>query len=116
MGNKIAYTAGHIELTIDGAKTSAYLKSLDGGFMGHWVVDESIGGEKLTPLGGAKQKMWLCSAFRFNIDGIDDHGTHRDIVPVPGTRCADACLRRVREPSSALRRSLRDTDPGRTPP
>ena len=173
MGNKIAYTAGHFELSIDGAKTTAYLKSLDGGFMGHSVVDEAIGGEnkrtkhsavadidpisfeigmsgstsvlqwiqdswnknyqtrsgqinhanfnmekvfehefsdalitettfptldgaskeaaylkvkfqpkavasrktggeKLTPLGGAKQKMWLCSAFRFNIDGIDD--------------------------------------------
>jgi hypothetical protein len=173
MGNKIAYTSGHFELSIDGAKTTAYLKSLDGGFMGHSVVDEAIGtenkrtkhsavadidpisfeigmsgstsvlqwiqdswnknyqtrsgqinhanfnlekvfehefsdaiitettfptldgsskeaaylkvkfqpkavasrkatGQKITPVGGGKQKMWLCSAFRFNIDGIDD--------------------------------------------
>ena len=172
MGNKIAYTAGHFELSIDGAKTTAYLKSLDGGFMGHSAVDEAIGSEnkrikhsavadidpisfeigmsgsasvlqwiqdswnknyqtrsgqinhanfnmekvfehefsdalitettfptldgsskeaaylkvkfqpkavasrkstgaKLTPVGGTKQKMWLCSAFRFNIDGIE---------------------------------------------
>jgi hypothetical protein len=173
MGNKTAYTAGHFELSIDGAKTTAYLKSLDGGFMGHSVVDEAIGtenkrikhsavadvepisfeigmsgsasvlqwiqdswnkdyqsrsgqinhanfnmekvfehefsdalitettfptldggskeaaylkvkfqpkavaskkcsGDRLTPVGGGKQKQWLCSAFRFNIDGIDD--------------------------------------------
>jgi hypothetical protein len=173
MANKTAYTAGHFELAIDGAKTTAYLKSLDGGFMGHSVVDEPIGsetrrikhsavadidpisfeigmsgsasvlqwiqsswnkdfqtrsgqinhanfnmekvfehefsdalitettfpaldgaskeaaylkvkfqpkaiaskkcgGEKLTPVGGGKQKHWLCSAFRLNIDGIDD--------------------------------------------
>jgi hypothetical protein len=174
MGNKTAYTAGHFELALDGAKTTAYLKSLDGGYMGHSVVDESIGtenkrikhsavadvepisfeigmsgsasvlrwiqdswnkdyqsrsgqinhanfnmetvfehefsdalitettfptldggskeaaylkvkfqpkaviskkisrGPKLTPVGGQKQKAWLCSAFRFSIDGIDD--------------------------------------------
>jgi hypothetical protein len=168
-----AYTSGHFELSIDGAKTTAYLKSLDGGYMGHSVVTESVGGEnkqikhsavadvdpisielgmsgstcvlqwiqdslnknyqqrsgqinhanfdmktvfehefsdalitevtfpaldaaskepaylkvkfqpkavasrktrgaKLTPIGGSKQKLWLCSAFRFNIDGIDE--------------------------------------------
>jgi hypothetical protein len=173
MGNKLAYTAGHFELSIDGAKTTAYLKSLDGGYMGHSLVSESIGSEnkpirhaavadvdpisfeigmsgsgsvlrwiqdswnknyqqrsgqinhanfnmervfehefsdalitettfptldgaskdaaylkvkfqpkavatrkasgpKLTPVGGAKQKGWVCSAFRFSIDGIDD--------------------------------------------
>jgi hypothetical protein len=174
MGNRIAYTAGHFELAIDGAKTTAYLKSLDGGYMGHSLVDEAIGteskrikhsavadvdpvsfeigmsgsasvlrwiqdswnrtyqtrsgqinhanfnmetvfehefsdalitettfptldggskeaaylkvkfqpksvvskkvngGPKLVPLGGQKQKAWLCSAFRFNIDTIDD--------------------------------------------
>lgn len=45
MGN--AYTSGHFELTLDEDKkpTSSYLKSLDGGFMGHSVVDEAIGGE-----------------------------------------------------------------------
>jgi hypothetical protein len=173
MGNKTAFTAGHFELSIDGAKTTAFLKSLDGGYMGHSLVDEAIGtenkrikhsavadvdpisfeigmsgsasvlqwiqdswnkqyqtrsgqinhanfnmekvfehefsdalitettfptldggskeaaylkvkfqpkavaskkitGERLTPIGGGKQKQWLCSAFRLNIDGIDD--------------------------------------------
>jgi hypothetical protein len=45
MGNRLAYTAGHFELSIDGAKTSAYLKSLDGGYMAHSLVSESIGSE-----------------------------------------------------------------------
>jgi hypothetical protein len=168
-----AYTSGHFELAIDGVKTTAYLKSLDGGFMGHSLVDEAIGtenkrikhsavadvepisfeigmagsagvlkwiqdswnkdfstrngqinhanfnmetvfehqfldalitettfptldgaskeaaylkvkfqptsvatrktrGPKISPVGGSKQKMWLSSAFRLNIDGIDD--------------------------------------------
>jgi len=174
MAEKLAYTAGHFELTIDGAKQTTYLKSLDGGFMGHSAVDEAIGTEnkrikhsavadvdpisfeigmagstsvlkwiqdswdknyqhrngqinhanfnmetvfehqfsdalitettfpaldgaskdaaylkvkfqpkqvatkkvfkpeKLTPIGGLKQKQWTCAAFRLNIDGIDD--------------------------------------------
>jgi hypothetical protein len=173
MGNMTAYTAGNFELSIDGAKTTAYLKSLDGGFMSHSPVTEQIGGQpkptkhsavvdvepisceigmsgagsvlqwiqdswnkqfqtrsgqinhanfnmetvfehefsdalitettfptldgaskeaaylklkfqpkavasrkvkgpKITPVGGQKQKAWLCSAFRFSIDGIDD--------------------------------------------
>jgi hypothetical protein len=42
-----AYTSGHFELTLDASKkpTSSYLKSVDGGFMGHSVVDEAIGAE-----------------------------------------------------------------------
>jgi hypothetical protein len=174
MVNRTAYTAGHFELTLDRAKTSAYLKSLEGGYMSHSVIDEAIGAEnkrikhaavadidpisleigmsgagsilqwlqdsldknfqersgqinhanfnmekvfehefwdalitevtfptldgsskesaylkvkfqprkvatrktsgseKLRPLGGAKQKQWLCSAFRLTIDGVDD--------------------------------------------
>jgi hypothetical protein len=173
MGNNVAYTAGHFELSLDGAKTSAYLKSLDGGYMSHSLVSERIGsenkpiqhaavadvnpisfevgmsgagsvlqwiqdswnknyqqrsgqinhanfnmervfehefsdalitettfptldgaskeaaylkvkfqpravasrkasGSKLLPGGGTKQKSWLCSSFRFSIDGIDD--------------------------------------------
>ncbi|HEX5062948.1 MAG TPA: phage tail protein [Kofleriaceae bacterium] len=174
MADKLAYTAGHFELLIDGAKQTTYLKSLDGGFWGHSAVDEAIGTEnkrikhsavadvepisveigmagstsvmkwiqdswdknyqqrsgqinhanfnmetvfehefsdalitettfpaldgaskdaaylkvkfqpkavatrkvfksqKLSPIGGLKQKQWTCSAFRLNIDGIDD--------------------------------------------
>lgn len=171
---KTAYTAGHFELELDNAKSTAYLKSVDGGNMSHSLVDEAIGGEnkrikhsavadvepisvemgmagatsvlqwiqaswnrdyqqrsgqinhanfnletvyelafsdalitettfptldgaskdaaylkvkfqpravaskkvnggtKLVPIGGGKQKMWLCSAFRLSIDGIDE--------------------------------------------
>jgi len=173
MSSKTAYTAGHFELSIDGAKQSAYLKSLEGGYMSHSLVDEAIGSEvkrikhsavadvepisfevgmsgattifkwiqdswdknfqarsgqinhanfnmekvfehefsdalitettfpsldgaskdaaylkvkfqpravvtrkvrgtKLVPMGGLKQKAWLCSAFRLTLDGIDD--------------------------------------------
>jgi hypothetical protein len=177
MGQGTAYTAGHFELLLDGDKTTAYLKQVDGGFMTHSVVDEafgsvntrtkhaavadvepisfemgmsgadsvlkwiqasldldyqarsgqinhanfnmetvfehefsdalinevtfpaldggskdaaylkvkfqpkavatrktksSTGGVKLTPVGGKNQKQWLCNAFRFSIDGIDD--------------------------------------------
>ncbi len=45
MDNTLAYTAGHFELSLDRAKTTAYLKSVDGGYMGHSVVDEPIGAE-----------------------------------------------------------------------
>lgn len=166
-------TTGHFEMKIDGATTTAYLKSVDGGWAKHALVDESVGGENkrikhasvaeidpislefgmsgsntilqwiqaswrkqwgrksgeithadfnykatfhhqfrdalitettfptldgaskeaayvkvkfqpesidtqkgdghtLVPTGGSKQKMWLCSGFRLNIDGIDD--------------------------------------------
>jgi len=169
----LAYTAGHFELALDQAKSSCYLKSVDGGFMSHSAVTEQIGGDnkfirhsavadvepvtfeigmsgstsvlkwiqdswdkeyqqrsgqinhanfnmdtvfehqfsdalitettfptldgsskdaaylkvkfqpkavatkkvsgpKISPVGGAKQKMWLCNAFRLNIDGIDE--------------------------------------------
>jgi hypothetical protein len=45
MPSSVAYTAGHFELEIDGTKTSSYLKSVDGGFMGHSAVEEPVGGE-----------------------------------------------------------------------
>jgi hypothetical protein len=173
MGTNLAFTAGHFELSLDGAKTSAYLKSLEGGYMGHSLVDEAVGsdnkrikhsavadvepisfemgmsgstgvlkwiqdswnkdfqtrsgqinhanfnmetvfehefsdalitettfpgldgsskdpaylkvkfqpkavasrktrGQKIVPIGGGKQKLWMCSAFKLSIDGIDD--------------------------------------------
>lgn len=40
-----SYTSGHFELSIDGKQTTAYLKSLDGGFQKHAVIDERIGPE-----------------------------------------------------------------------
>ena len=42
-----SYTAGHFELTIDGHKSTAYLKSIDGGWMRANVVDEPIGTENM---------------------------------------------------------------------
>jgi hypothetical protein len=51
MGNtntdKRAYTAGHFELQLDGHPTTAYLKSVDGGYVKASLVDEPIGPENL---------------------------------------------------------------------
>jgi len=41
--NKKSYTAGHFELRIDGHKSTAYLKTIDGGFVKAALVDEPIG-------------------------------------------------------------------------
>lgn len=38
-----SYTAGHFELKLDGERSSAYLKSVDGGWPKHAVVSEPIG-------------------------------------------------------------------------
>jgi hypothetical protein len=43
MADKRAYTAGHFELLIDGHETTAYLKSVEGGFIRANVVDEPVG-------------------------------------------------------------------------
>jgi hypothetical protein len=40
---KDSYTAGHFELVIDSAPTTAFLKSIDGGWAKHSVIDEPIG-------------------------------------------------------------------------
>ena len=42
-GSKLAYTAGHFELSIDDHKSTAYVKSIDGGFVKSSVIDEGIG-------------------------------------------------------------------------
>lgn len=42
---KRAYTAGHFELAIDGHKTTAYLKSVDGGMLKGNVIDEAHGAD-----------------------------------------------------------------------
>jgi hypothetical protein len=38
-----SYTAGHFELLIDGTPTTAYLKSIEGGWAKHSLMDEPIG-------------------------------------------------------------------------
>lgn len=40
-----SYTAGHFELAIDGAPSTAYLKAVDGGYMRAALIDEPIGPE-----------------------------------------------------------------------
>lgn len=44
---KRSYTAGHFELQLDGAITTAYLKSVDGGYVKASFVEEPIGPENL---------------------------------------------------------------------
>jgi len=44
---KDSYTAGHFELIIDGTPTTAYLKTIDGGWAKHSLVDEPIGPNNL---------------------------------------------------------------------
>lgn len=44
---KDSYTAGHFELIIDGTPTTAYLKTVDGGWAKHSLVDEPIGPNNL---------------------------------------------------------------------
>jgi hypothetical protein len=41
--DKRSYTAGHFELLIDGLRSTAFLKSVDGGFVRQSLVDEPIG-------------------------------------------------------------------------
>lgn len=43
-----AHTAGHFQLEIDGAPSTAYLKSVDGGFMRAQVVEEPVGPDNLS--------------------------------------------------------------------
>jgi hypothetical protein len=56
---------------LDGSsKEAAYLKVK---FQPRAVATKKLnGGPKLVPQEGPKQKQWLCSGFRLNIDGLDD--------------------------------------------
>jgi hypothetical protein len=45
---KRSYTSGHFELQIDGAKTTAYLKSVDGGFIKASPIQEPIGPDNMA--------------------------------------------------------------------
>lgn len=42
-----SYTTGHFELQIDGHKSTAYLKSIDGGWSRANVVDDSVGADQI---------------------------------------------------------------------
>jgi hypothetical protein len=44
---KRSYTAGHFEIMIDGAASTAYLKSVDGGYVRASLIDEPIGPDQL---------------------------------------------------------------------
>ena len=43
--DKSSYTAGNFQLSLDGHPTTSYLKSVDGGYVKHALVDEGIGGD-----------------------------------------------------------------------
>jgi hypothetical protein len=45
--DKRSYTAGHFEMVLDGHYSTAYLKSVDGGFMKQQLVDEPVGPQNL---------------------------------------------------------------------
>ncbi len=45
--DKRSYTAGHFELQLDGAPTTAYLKTVDGGYVKASLIDEPIGPENV---------------------------------------------------------------------
>lgn len=45
MAEKRSYSSGHFELHIDGAKSTAYLRTVDGGFVRANTIDEPIGPE-----------------------------------------------------------------------
>src|SRR5580692_7722293 len=47
MTQKRSYTAGHFEMLIDGSPSTAYLKSVDGGYVRASLIEEPIGPDHL---------------------------------------------------------------------
>jgi hypothetical protein len=68
---KKSYTSGHFELSIDGRKTTAYLKSLDGGYGRHNLIDERVGPENLAIKHSAVADTDPFS-FEFGMSGAND--------------------------------------------
>lgn len=90
-----AYTSGHFELSIDGMKTTSYLKTIDGGFMKHSLVDEAIGSAKhhikhaavddVEPIsfevgmaGAAGVLKWIQESWRGDYEARNGQITHAD--------------------------------------
>jgi len=67
---KKSYTSGHFELSLDGQKTTAYLKSLDGGWGKHALVDERIGPENMAIKHGSLAEVDPFS-FEFGLSGAN---------------------------------------------
>ncbi len=67
---KKSYTSGHFELSIDGQKTTAYLKSLDGGYGRHALIDERIGPENMAIKHGSVADVDPFS-FEFGLSGAN---------------------------------------------
>ncbi len=70
MSIKKSYTSGHFELSIDGRKTTAYLKSLDGGWGRQALVDERIGPENSSIKHGSVADVDPFS-FEFGLSGAN---------------------------------------------
>lgn len=70
MSTKKSFTSGHFELSIDGQRTTAYLKSLDGGWGRHALVDERIGPENMSIKHGSVADVDPFS-FEFGLSGAN---------------------------------------------
>jgi hypothetical protein len=69
--DKTSFTAGHFELSIDGHPTTAYLKSVDGGYIKHALVEEGIGSD-LHHVKHASVAEIDPISFEFGISGADN--------------------------------------------
>jgi hypothetical protein len=70
MSIKKSYTSGHFQLSIDGRKTTAYLKSLDGGWGRQALVEERIGPENTSIKHGSVADVDPFS-FEFGLSGAN---------------------------------------------
>lgn len=92
---KRSYTAGHFELQIDGHASTAYLKSVDGGWAKAQMIDESVGPDnsrikhksvvEIDPFtidfgfsGANDVLMWIQSSWRKNYNRRNGSITHGD--------------------------------------
>jgi hypothetical protein len=67
---KDSYAAGHFELIIDGAPTTAFLKSVDGGWAKHSIIDEAIGPNNMRVKHAALPEIEPVS-FEFGLSGAN---------------------------------------------
>jgi hypothetical protein len=107
----MSYTAGHFELQIDGAVSTAYLKSVDGGFMRAPVIEEPVGPDNLSlkhianvdidpfslefGMSGATDVLqWIQASWRKDFSRRSGQITHAnfDLYPVFQHEFADALI------------------------
>jgi hypothetical protein len=113
-----AHTAGHFQLQLDGAVSTAYLKSVDGGFVRGQVVEEQVGPDNLRikhlatvdiePLsvelglsGATAVLQWIQSSWRKDFSRRSGQITHAnfDLFPTFHHEFADALITETTFPS-----------------